>query len=193
MNKLFMKLFLLGMLVNFTFAFDDFNSFGGGTFVGFEGAYTKNNYSKEKNGYIKQYSDSTFDFGLKAGQNFNSYRLYGQVNVNTRSKDSYENTKISWMSEEILANADWTPQISPTFKFIVGSYAGLGIFQIDEKDPPKEADLDKFGLLMGLKLGAILDIDFNKAFEFGWKVDKTLTGPEITKNGFFAGLVFKFN
>lgn len=193
MKKIFAKLCFVCLFANFALCFDDFGSFSNGSFVGFEGAYTQNSFNKERSGYVKKYTDSAFLFGLKAGLDANSYRLYGQININTRSKDTYADRKIAWRSQEILANGDWTPQISPTFKALVGGFAGLGIFQIDEKFSNESVDSDKIGLLMGLKLGAIVDMDFNKAIEFGWKVDKTFTGPDITKNSFFAGFIYKFN
>lgn len=186
-----------------------------GTFVGVEGAFVQ---SKMGLGVedISDPKDGAFQLGIKAGYDFDYYRLWAGYSYQTEAsetqtlsngKDSID-LKFAWSAHNFLVGADYTPSITESFKAVVGAYGGLSVIKAKNQTDGKitfggstytgngsQSKTDT-GAIVGLRLGGIYAVDANDEIEFGLKTDYTKTGndkaDDVTSYGVYVSYNYKF-
>lgn len=152
--------------------------------------------------------DKKVNLGVKAGYDFDSFRVYGAYRYNFKAKDSYfiDNFlgNMEWKSHDFLIGADYTPSITDSFKFSLGIYGGISRLNmrlegIDYDDNSKDSfSKDKTGFIYGAKIGGIYELDENNEVEFGYQIDESDYGKiedvkiKVRDHGLYLGYNYKF-
>ncbi|AII14852.1 outer membrane beta-barrel domain protein [Campylobacter iguaniorum] len=185
-----------------------------GAFVGLEGGFNQSKVSldSELSDTFSDPKDGAFEFGLKAGQDFGSFRVWGGYSYRTKASEDYSfagpggniDVEMSWKSHNFLVGADYTPSITESFKAVLGAYTGLAITKAEIKGNGKVLGYDfsengsetSAGAVVGVRLGGIYEIDKSNEIEFGVKSDYTKTGidgiDKATSYGAYVGYNYKF-
>lgn len=167
----------------------------GGGFIGAEYGYTALNRAKfevvsgDERAVVKS-SKSSLNLNLKAGYIFNSdsefsaFRIYaGYANssklkakrIEKEGAGTYE-FSFKAKTKNFTLNADWIPKINDNFKFALGGYSGISHMKYDFKDPNPNGDslkLNSRGILFGIRVATIVEVDKNHQIEFGIKAQNT--------------------
>ncbi|MBO7155584.1 MAG: hypothetical protein J6V67_06815 [Campylobacter sp.] len=188
-----------------------------GLFVGVEGALlqTQIELNDDYPSTIDDLKDTSVELGLKAGYDFDafrvwggySYRTKGSEDVNYKNGGDYLKGEFNWQTHNILVGADYTPSLTDSFKLALGAYTGLSIVK-GEFSGEGEYTIAPYhytlssdsvtgtGALFGLKLGGIYEVVENNEIEFGIKGDYQTTGIEDYDNalsyGVYVGYNYKF-
>lgn len=150
-----------------------------GLFVGVEGALlqTQIELNDDYPSTIDDLKDTSVELGLKAGYDFDafrvwggySYRTKGSEDVNYKNGGDYLKGEFNWQTHNILVGADYTPSLTDSFKLALGAYTGLSIVK-GEFSGEGEYTIDPYhytlssdsvtgtGALFGLKLGGIYEV-----------------------------------
>lgn len=178
--------------------------FAESAFIGFEGDYSFKSNLKDK---INSVSKSQTGLGIKAGNDFDSFRVYVAYAYDLKAKKEttlkYDDAdeakaKLKWTKHSFLIGGDYTPSISNSFKLLAGAYTGVSKLNLEISDETETEKEKHFGIVVGAKLGGIYDINANNAVEFGYKADYTKynkkydTRLKETNHGLFAGYTYKF-
>ena len=191
-----------------------------GGFIGAEGALLQ---SKLKLDYpflnqLDDPKDSSMEFGLKAGYDFDTFRIWGGLSLRTEGSQIYNNPNLTngidtlningkfiWQTNNILLGVNYTPPLNYKYKLSLGAYTGLSIVkgefngEVQSTNVANQLGYDSksgVGNLFGAKLGAIYEVDKNNEIEFGIKGDyQTTTIDEynnIRNYGLYIGYNLKF-
>ena len=186
-------------------------------FVGVEGALLQSKVKLDDiyPSVIDDPKDTSIELGLKAGYDFDAFRVWGGYSYRTKGSEDYNmkdgagfiNGEFNWQTHNILIGADYTPSLTDSFKLALGAYTGLSIvkgefsgkseYTIDGvKHTGNDVSKTDTGALFGLKLGGIYEIVENNEIEFGIKGDYQTTGIEdydnILNYGVYVGYNYKF-
>ena len=166
-------------------------------------------------------SDGRLGVGLKAGYDFNQFRIYGayQYNPKAKTKDTYTvgyppvtlTDEGSWQSHDLTVGADYTPSFTDNFKGLVGGYVGYSRMQVKTKDQyvgfggqviDEHDSTSTNGFVYGVRLGGIYSFNEHNELEFGLKAEqakyKAVTHDDwdfkgkATNYGAFVGYNYKF-
>lgn len=188
-----------------------------GVFVGVEGALLQSQVKLDDiyPSVLDDPKDTSIELGLKAGYDFDVFRVWGGYSYRTKGSEDYNmkdgadfiNGEFNWQTHNILVGADYTPSLTDSFKLTLGAYTGLSIVK-GEFSGQAEYTIDgvKYGIdndpttgtgaLFGLKLGGIYEVIENNEIEFGIKGDYQTTGIEdydnILNYGVYVGYNYKF-
>lgn len=143
--------------------------------------------------------------GLKAGYNFDSFRVYGAYIYDFQAKKSLgdeDGTVIKWSTHKFIVGADYTPSVAKDLKLILGGYTGYSKLKIDVFDTHDGSEkANTNGWILGAKIGAEYSINKNNAVEFGVKADRTKYSSiakydnakiKETNVGLYLGYTYKF-
>lgn len=165
------------------------------------------------------FSDSRMGVGLKAGYDFDQFRVYGAYQYSPKSKTfEYEETAGSYkfdyeesvQSHDLTIGADYTPSFTNNFKGLIGGYVGYSRLKV--KANGQESVAGKItktsesagtnGVIYGVRLGGIYSFNQNNELEFGVKAEqakyKAVEGDDwefkekTTNYGAFVGYNYKF-
>lgn len=170
-------------------------TFAEGRFVGFDTGYDFNSKLKSYNESIK---DGRANIGLKAGYDFDTFRVYGSYHYGTEGKDTVENVDVKWKNHKFLINADFTPEITNDLRLVLGGYTGVSLIDVTLSGPGGSIKDDASDIILGARLGAEYSLDSNNAVEFGLKTDYTKYDIEgggnvkQTDTGLYLGYNYKF-
>ncbi|CAD7289050.1 hypothetical protein LMG7974_01306 [Campylobacter majalis] len=187
-------------------------AFADGAFVGVSGAYNFKSQIKpdksEQKGKFGKFDDKNAEFGIKAGYDFDSFRAYGAYVYGTKAKKDKtsksnaqptENLKIEWKSHNIVGGVDWTPEIVSGFKAVVGGYMGVSYAKSNTalKDSTGKivatGSKNASGLITGIKLGGLYELDMHNEIEFGFKGENVKFKDANARNfGLYLGYNYKF-
>jgi putative outer membrane protein len=148
---------------------------------------------------------SSSNFGLKAGYDFDSFRVYGAYIYDFQAKKSLgdeDGTVIKWSTHKFIVGADYTPELTKDIKLVLGGYTGylkleMDIFDIH--DGSEKANTNDW--ILGARIGAEYSINENNAVEFGLKADRTKYSSiakydnakiKDTNVGLYLGYTYKF-
>lgn len=194
-----------------------------GVFVGVDGEYLLNskikyNYKEVSGGTTTSSSysikTSPVGIGLRAGYDFDKYRIYGKFNyfLEDSSDQFFDNSTASTADVsfyEFVIGADYIRPISKELKLQLGGYTGASAAFVEMKEVGV-AGSNTFGMpgwVLGAKAGGIYDFDKTSAVEFGLKLDYTKYassetiasgGDKTTEDfkrsnlGLFVGYTYKF-
>ena len=140
--------------------------------------------------------ESSFGLGLKVGYDFDFMRVYGAYNYNPETKTTYTvpapfmypptliEGQLKHSGNDFILGADWTPKFSLAgldFKGILGAFAGISKIDVEHyfnaSNTPMgpgsyyKMDYSQDGVIYGIKLGAIYDLNKFGEVEFGFKFD----------------------
>ena len=148
---------------------------------------------------------SSSNFGLKAGYDFDSFRVYGAYIYDFQAKKSLgdeDGTVIKWSTHKFLVGADYTPELTKDIKLVLGGYTGYSKLKMDVfdiYDGSEKASIN--GWMLGARIGAEYSINENNAVEFGLKADRTKYSSitkynnakiKETNVGLYMGYTYKF-
>lgn len=192
MKKLVAKVVLASVCASMAMA--------GGAFVGVDGEYLLNSkikydYKETSGGTTTSSSynikTSPIGIGLRAGYDFDKYRIYGKFNYFLEdSSDQFFNNSTASTADvsfyEFVVGADYIRPISKEVKLQVGGYTGVSAAFIEMQEVGVVGS-NTFGLpgwVLGAKVGGIYDLDKTGAVEFGLRLDYTkYAGTETTASG----------
>ena len=177
-----------------------------GAFIGIEGDYSFNSKltAKSDNDTTKV-KKAQPGIGLKAGCDFDSFRVYGAYIYDFQAKKSLgdeDGTVIKWSTHKFLVGADYTPELTKDIKLVLGSYTGYSKLKMDVfdiHDGSEKANTN--GWILGVRVGTEYSINKNNAVEFGLKADRTDYGKiskfdfvdtKETNVGLYMGYTYKF-
>lgn len=170
-------------------------SFAEGLFVGVDGGYDLQSKLKVAGESVK---DARPNLGLKFGYDFDIARVYASYEYGFEAKDKIGDATIKWKNHKFLLNADYTPEITDSIKFIVGGYAGISRIDISAVNGSSESD-DGRDFIIGARLGAEFAVNADSAIEAGIKtdyikydVDGTNEKLKQTNTGLYVGYNYKF-
>lgn len=197
MKNFALKISLVASMV-YSFALAD------GLFTGIESDYSfqsnlKVKYNNAGDTGIIKYKKAQAGIGLKAGYDFDRYRVYSSYIYDFQaSKDmSYDpDYTVKWLTHKFILGADYTPSITDNFKLAVGPYGGYSRLKVKINDITGYSDKDsKNGWLIGTKIGGIYSFDKNNELEIGFKADRTNYGKmaEFDSEEFNADNVKEIN
>ena len=174
-----------------------------GAFVGVEGDYSfGSNLSDKGESKVKKAQPG---IGLKAGYNFDSFRVYGAYIYDFQAKKSLGNedgTVVKWSTHKFLIGADYTPELTKDIKLVLGGYTGYSKLKMDVfdiYDGSEKASAN--GWILGARIGTEYSINENNAVEFGVKADRTKYSSitkynnaktKETNLGLYMGYTYKF-
>ena len=75
--------------------------------------------------------------GLKAGYDFDSFRVYGAYIYDFQAKKSLgdeDGTVIKWSTYKFIVGADYTPELTKDIKLVFGRYTGFSKLKLDVFD-----------------------------------------------------------
>lgn len=161
-----------------------------GAFIGYEGALSHS---------ILKISEKAKDvrpiYGLRAGYDFDIYRIYGSYHYNGSAKDSVAGKNIKWTNHNFLVNADFTPTITDNVRLILGLYAGVNRINVKFNNTKETGS----HFMAGSRIGAELNVNENEAFELGLKsyytkYDVKLNSKKIEEinRAIYLGYTYKF-
>ncbi|MDY6056655.1 MAG: hypothetical protein SPI60_02475 [Campylobacter lanienae] len=190
-----------------------------GGFIGAEGALLQSQLKLDYP-FLNQLDDpkdSSMELGLKAGYDFDTFRIWGGLSLRTAGSQIYNsnltngsdtgsiNGKFIWQTNNILLGVNYTPPLNYKYKLSLGAYTGLSIVkgefngEVTSSNVANALGYDSksgIGNLFGAKLGAIYEVDKNNEIEFGIKGDyQTTTIDEynnIRNYGLYIGYNLKF-
>ena len=151
--------------------------------------------------------DGRLGLGLKAGYDFNQFRIYGAYQYNPKAKETYQDYgteyKATWKEHNLLAGADYTPAFTDNFKGLVGGYLGYSRITItDDEVGYDEGSASANGFLYGMRFGGIYSFNEHNELEFGVKAEqakykkvddgKWYFKEKTTNYGAFVGYNYKF-
>jgi putative outer membrane protein len=148
---------------------------------------------------------SSSNFGLKAGYDFDSFRVYGAYIYDFQAKKSLGDeggTVVKWKTHKFIVGADYTPSVAKDLKLILGGYTGYSKLKMDVFDTHDGSEkANTNGWMLGARIGAEYSINENNAVEFGLKADRTkccsiakYDNAKIkeTNVGIYMGYTYKF-
>ena len=191
-------------------------SFGEGAYIGLEGDYSfkssiTTKWSDEDGSGTNKDRKAQAALGFKGGYDFGIARAYGEYLYDFKASktgtDEDGTFKHEWSKHNLIAGADFTPEITSGFKLVAGGYTGVSFLKY--KDSYSDFDgssgsLSKTvpGWVIGAKLGGIYGFDTHHEIEFGYKADYTRykankLGKDVdkiyeTNHGLYLGYNFKF-
>ena len=139
------------------------------------------------------FSSGRVGLGLKAGYDFNQFRIYGAYQYNLKAKETETTTysgvgfssisedELSWQTHDFTIGADYTPSFTDNFKGLVGGYVGYSHLKFKDKYHysnsvgVNENETDSFntnGVVYGLRLGGIYSFNEHNELEFGVKAEQ---------------------
>lgn len=129
-----------------------------GAFIGVEGYYSfgSNMKAKSDSGTTKV-KKAQPGIGLKAGYNFDSFRVYGAYIYDFQAKKSLgdeDGTVIKWSTHKFLICADYTPELTKDIKLVLGGYTGYSKLKMDVfdiHDGSEKASTN--GWILGARIG----------------------------------------
>ena len=174
-----------------------------GAFVGVEGDYSfGSNLNDKGESKVKKAQPG---IGLKAGYNFDSFRVYGAYIYDFQAKKSLsdeDGTIIKWKTHKFIVGADYTPSVAKDLKLVLGGYTGFSKLKLDVFDIYDGSEKgNATGWILGARVGAEYSINENNAVEFGLKADRTkyrsiakYDNAKIkeTNVGLYMGYTYKF-
>lgn len=201
MKKIVLKSLVVGSLLCSSLLAD--------SFVGVFGGYSlKSEFKIRDDGDKLKLDDKRVNLGVKAGYDFDSFRAYGTYRYNFKAKDSYfmDNFlgNMEWKSHDFLIGADYTPNITDSFKFSLGVYGGISRLNVRlesinyDGNPKDNFSKDKTGFIYGAKIGGIYGLDENNEVEFGYQIDESDYGKiedakvKVRDHGLYLGYNYKF-
>ena len=188
-----------------------------GLLLGIEGDYSFKSSVKGKTisyGDKFKWDDAQPAIGIKIGYDFDVFRVYGAYSYDFEASKSHEidmfSWKDSWKKHNLLVGADFTPEITNSFKLIAGAYTGVSFMRYKNESSfslpgyafsvSYKANLN--GWVIGAKLGGLYSLDEHNEIEFGYKADYTKYGKTSdekdmkdvreTNHGIYLGYNFKF-
>ncbi|MGH1600748.1 outer membrane beta-barrel protein [Campylobacter majalis] len=169
-------------------------AFAEGAFVGVNAGYDIRSQLKADGDKVK---DSRPTIELKAGYDFDIFRVYGSYEYGFEAKDSIDGSKLKYKTHKFLLNADYTPEITTDLKLVAGGYVGASYLKLKVFDEAGTNKVSDTAPIIGLRLGAQYSLDTNNAIEFGVKTDyaKHKRDGESAKNtntGLYLGYNYKF-
>ena len=177
-----------------------------GAFIGIEGDCSFNSKltAKSDNGK-SNVKKARPGIGLKAGYDFDSFRVYGAYIYDFQAKKSLgdeDGTVIKWSTHKFLVGADYTPELTKDIKLVFGGYTGYSKLKMDVFDTHDGSEKgNATGWILGARIGAEYSINENNAVEFGLKADRTKYSPTTkydnakikeTNVGLYLGYTYKF-
>jgi putative outer membrane protein len=174
-----------------------------GAFVGVEGDYSFGSNMKAKSDKgITKVKKAQPGIGLKAGYDFDSFRVYGAYIYDFQAKKSLGNedgTIVKWKTHKFIVGADYTPSVAKNLKLVLGGYTGFSKLKMDVFDTQDGSEKgNATGWILGARVGTEYSINENNAVEFGLKADETKYRPiddtkiEETNLGLYLGYTYKF-
>ena len=177
-----------------------------GAFVGVEGDYSFGSNMKAKSDKgITKVKKAQPGIGLKAGYDFDSFRVYGAYIYDFQAKKSLGNedgTIVKWKTHKFIVGADYTPSVAKNLKLVLGGYTGFSKLKLDVFDTHDGSEKgNATGWILGARFGAEYSINENNAVEFGLKADRTdygkiskfnLVDIKETNVGLYMGYTYKF-
>ncbi|CAD7288798.1 hypothetical protein LMG7974_01158 [Campylobacter majalis] len=169
-------------------------AFAEGAFVGVNAGYDIRSQLKADGDKVK---DSRSTMGLKAGYDFDTFRVYGSYEYGFEAKDSIDGSKLKYKTHKFLLNADYTPEITTDLKLIVGGYVGASHLKFKASDKDSAGKAKDTAPIIGLRLGVQYSLDANNAIEFGVKTDyakhkRDGNNVKNTNTGLYLGYNYKF-
>ena len=177
-----------------------------GAFIGIEGDYSFNSKltAKSDNDTTKV-KKAQPGIGLKAGYDFDSFRVYGTYIYDFQAKKSLgdeDGTVIKWSTHKFIVGADYTPELTKDIKLVLGGYTGYSKLKMDVFDTHAGSEkANTNGWILGARIGAEYSINENNAVEFGVKADRTKYSSiakydnakiKETNVGLYMGYTYKF-
>lgn len=148
---------------------------------------------------------SSSNFRLKAGYNFDSFRVYGAYIYDFQAKKSLgdeDGTVVKWKTHKFIVGADYTPSVAKDLKLVLGGYTGFSKLKMDVFDTHDGSEkANTNGWILGARIGAEYSINENNAVEFGVKADRTKYSSiakydnakiKETNVGLYLGYTYKF-
>ncbi|ALV24387.1 outer membrane beta-barrel domain protein [Campylobacter iguaniorum] len=193
----------IGIAVSITCAF----AMGEGAFIGVESDYSFESNLKTKDEINSaNFKDNQVGIGLKAGYDFDIYRVYGSYIYDLQAKDSIidedgDPLALKWNTHKFIIGAEYTPVVANDLKLAIGGYTGMSILKMKVNAIDENEKDDIKGWIIGAKLGGIYAIDESNEVEFGLKADRTDYGKsdksemkdaKETNYGFYLGYNYKF-
>ena len=174
-----------------------------GAFVGVEGDYSFGSNMKAKSDKgITKVKKAQPGIGLKAGYDFDSFRVYGAYIYDFQAKKSLGNedgTIVKWKTHKFIVGADYTPSVAKNLKLVLGGYTGFSKLKMDVFDTQDGSEKgNATGWILGARVGTEYSINENNAVEFALKADETKYRPiddtkiEETNLGLYLGYTYKF-
>lgn len=194
MKKMLFGIAMVVFAVNFAFA-------RGGGFLGVE--LGLNELTAEFNEPYQTPNGIYSKIGLKGGYDFDIARIYGQYNFG--SEPLKNEHKIN--NREFVLGIDFTPTLINNFKLLAGLYTGISKIELAARTSigfrHKYKKEPVSGGLIGIKIGAMYDIDTHSFIEFGMKKDRALYKTKenkemdsdyfrFAKSVIFMGYTYKF-
>ena len=177
-----------------------------GAFIGIEKDCSFNSKltAKSDNGKSKV-KKARPGIGLKAGYDFDSFKVYGAYIYDFQAKKSLgdeDDTVIKWSTHKFLVGADYTPELTKDIKLVFGGYTGYSKLKMDVFDTHDGSEkANTNGWILGARIGTEYSINKNNAVEFGLKADRTKccsiakydnTKIKETNVGLYLGYTYKF-
>lgn len=181
------------------------------SFIGVFGGYTDNSemeYKDKEYGLKSKFDDNMPNIGIKAGYDFDSFKVYGAYRYSF--KGSYKNKKFkiggqsydiktTWKIHDLIVGFDFTPEVSTIFKPVFGVYAGASAVNYDFKNAQDgSSDGIRGGIVYGAKIGGAFEIAQNAELEVGYQIDQSRyvevddVKMKNTKRGTYLGINYKF-
>ena len=185
-----------------------------GGFIGAEGALLQSQLKLDYpfSNLLDDPKDSSMELGLKAGYDFDTFRIWGGLSLRTAGSEIYNsnltdgsntgsiNGKFIWQTNNILLGVNYTPPLNYKYKLSLGAYTGLSIVKGEFNGDAQYATYtygyhskSGVGNLFGVKLGTIYEVDKNNEIEFGIKGDYQTTTIEEYNNIINYGLYIGYN
>ncbi|MBP3220481.1 MAG: porin family protein, partial [Neisseriaceae bacterium] len=205
MKKSAQLLSLLAVLAGFSTIAAAEGVFVGGS-LDLQHSKTKNTLCDNDDGDCSA-KDTRLGVGLKAGYDFNQFRVYGAYQYNPKAKDRYQDYgteyEVTWKNHNLTVGADYTPSFTDNFKGLVGGYLGYSHLTLtDDEVGYNEGSASTNGFIYGLRLGGIYSFNEHNELEFGVKAEqakyKTVSDDrwdfkeKNTNYGAFVGYNYKF-
>lgn len=186
------------------------NAFAEGAFIGIDTDYSFRSEHKIKNGDDEnvKFNDGQFGVGLKAGYDFDGFRVYAKYSYDPKASKYFSDAKedVKWETHKFVVGADYTPAINDDFKFVAGGYAGYvrQNFNLRPNNSKYNENFSINGIVLGAKVGGIYNIDKHNEIEFGYNIEyakysnKALLDGGASNNhyetnhGLYLGYNYKF-
>ena len=184
-----------------------------GVFVGgnleLQNSKTKNTLcDNDDEGWDCSLKDTRMGLGLKAGYDFNQFRVYGAYQYNPKAKKRYTSPsgteyEATWKNHNLTVGADYTPSFTDNFKGLVGGYMGYSRLTLtDNKVGYDDGSASPNGFVYGMRLGGIYSFNEHNELEFGVKAEQAkykkvederwYFKEKNTNYGAFVGYNYKF-
>ena len=193
-----------------------------GLFVGVEGALLQSRVELSFYPFLNLLDDpkdTSMELGLKAGYDFDTFRILGGYSYRSQGSQKYNlingsdfiDGEFGWQTNNIFLGVNYTPSLSDEFKLSLGAYTGLSIvkgeftgqaqFTAQNRNGTyrreySDNSVTKVGSILGGNLGAIYEVVENNEIEFGIKGDYQTTNiteyNNIINYGLYVGYNYKF-